>query len=264
MILINVLAVVAVTAGVATLMLASETPALERAIRLREAAAAVAIARGGELTAMAALRRDRDDDSDDRTEAWARVAQASTPIAGGTFALAIDDAQARFNINTAGPDATTLARFIAAAGLPAAVGAQIGAAIARDGAIADLADLANAGIDPATIAALRPYVTALPGAAPINVNAAPAAVLGVMIGDPAKGRLLAARRDRAGRLTPADFDAVPPGAGFTSDHFTVTTTVTIGTTTRTLVSQLHRSRADSGRTEVIVVARAYRPEARAR
>ncbi|MBV8971514.1 MAG: general secretion pathway protein GspK, partial [Sphingomonadaceae bacterium] len=98
MILVNVLAVVAVATALVAAMLDTGA-AIDRAAAWRDAARARAIARGGELSAIAALRRDTDPARDDRSEAWARVAQAPTPIAGGRFALTIDDAQGRFNVN---------------------------------------------------------------------------------------------------------------------------------------------------------------------
>ncbi len=249
MILINVLAMVAVAVAVVAMMLASETPALDRALALHEATAALSIARGGELSAVAALRRDLATGaaSDDATEAWARVAQAPTPIEGGTFALTIRDAQARFNVNGAvGAGEPLLAAITTALGLDPDIASRIAKSIADRGRVTDLGELTRAGIDDATLARLRPMVTALPADTRINVNAAAPALLGVLVGDPVGGRILGDRRDRAGKLTAADFVAtglaMPAGAGFTSDYFVVTTTVTQGDATVTLTSLLERRR----------------------
>ena len=247
MILINVLALVAIAAAAVLLMLRAEDPALDHAIRLRDAAQALAIARGGELSAIAALRRDMTTapDTDNATEAWVKVAQAKTAIEGGSFTLTIADAQARFNVNAAaGGGEPMLAAIATALRLEPDVASRIAASIADRGRVSDLGELARAGIDGATIAALRPLVTALPGTAPVNVNAASPDLLGILVGDGVGGRILSDRRDRAGRLTADDFTAtglrLPTGAGFTSDHFRVTTTVTIGATTQTLTSLLER------------------------
>jgi len=247
MILLNVLAMVAVAVAAVMLMLGTEDPALDRAIRLREAAQALTVARGGELSAIAALRRDMvaAPETDNRTEGWARIAQAKTAIEGGSFTLTIADAQGRFNVNAAaGSGEPVLAAITTALRLDPDIASRIAKSIAERGRIADLGQLSRAEIDPATIARLRPLVTALPGSAEINVNAAPPELLAVLVGDPVGGRILGDRRDRAGLLTPADFAAtglrLPSGAGFTSDHFVVTTTVTIGGTTRTLTSLLER------------------------
>jgi general secretion pathway protein K len=246
-ILINVLAIVAVAVAAVMLMLGTEDPALDRAIRLREGSQALAIARGGELSAIAAQRRDMVDApaTDNRTEAWTKVAQAKTPVPGGSFTLTIADAQGRFNVNAAGAGSEpVLAAIAAALRLDPDIASRIATSIAERGRVSGLGELVRAGIDPATIARLRPMVTALPGKADVNVNAADADLLGVLVGDRVGGRLLADRRDRAGLLTPADFAAtgfaLPAGAGFTSDHYVVTTTVTIGGTTQVLTSLLER------------------------
>ncbi len=260
MILVNVLAIIAIAAAVVLGMLAEEGPAIDRAAAFRDAAAALAIARGGELSAIAALRRDlaTGPDSDDATEAWTKVAQAATPIAGGTFALAIADAQARFNVNAAaGAGEPQLAAITAALGLDPDLAQRIAASIAERGRVRDVAELARAGIDDATLARLRPLVTALPGTAGVNVNAAPPALLAVLVGDSVGGRLLADRRARAGKLTNADFAEtglrLPAGAGFTSDHFLVTTRVSQGTARVTLTSLVERRRGPPAR--VVAVAR---------
>lgn len=247
MILVNVLAIVAVVAALVMAMLGSETPAVDRATMFRQSAQALAIARGGELTAIAALRRDMvaGPDSDDRTEPWAKVAQASTPIADGSFALNIADAQDRFNVNdAAGMGEPMLAAITTALGIAPDVATRIAGSLAERGRIRDVADLARAGLDDATLARLRALVTVLPAVAPVNVNAASPEVLAILVGDPVGGRILGDRRDRAGKLTAVDFAAtglrLPPGAGFTSDHFVVTTTVTQGAETVTLTSLLER------------------------
>ena len=249
MILVNVLAMVAVAAAVCMAMLGSEPSAIDRATMFRDAAQALAIARGGELTAIAALRRDltTGPDSDDRTEAWAHVAQAATPIDGGSFALTIADAQDRFNVNDAvGLGEPVLAAITTALGLPADVGGRIAQTLAERGRVEDVGDLTRAGLDDASLARLRPFVTALPAVAPVNVNAASPEVLGLLVGDAVGGRILADRRDRAGKLTPQDFTAtnlrLPRGAGFTSDHFVVATTVSQGATSVTLTSLIERRR----------------------
>ncbi len=249
MILINVLAMVAIAAAIVMAMLGAEGPAIDRAKMFRDADAALAIARGGELTAIAALRRDlaTGPDSDDRTEAWAKIEQRPTPIDGGTFALRVADAQARFNVNAAvGVGEPQLAAITTSLGLAPDIAVRIAASIAERGRVRDVAELARAGIDEATLARLRPLVTALPGTAPVNVNAAAPSLLAVLVGDPVGGRLLGDRRDHAGKLTALDFAAtglrLPSGAGYTSDHFTVTTTVRQGSTTVTLTSLVERRR----------------------
>jgi general secretion pathway protein K len=266
MILINVLAMVAIAAAIVMAMLGAEGPAINRATMFRDADAALAIARGGELTAIAALRRDlaTGPGSDDRTEAWAKVEQHMTPIEGGTFTLAITDAQSRFNVNAAvGAGEPQLAAITTSLGLDPDIAVRIATSIAEHGRVRDVAELARAGIDDATLARLRPFLTALPATAPVNVNAAAAPLLAVLVGDPVGGRLLGDRRDHAGKLTALDFAAtglrLPSGAGYTSDHFTVTTTVRQGATTVTLTSLIERRRgpapAPNSAPTVVAIAR---------
>ncbi|NWO96470.1 general secretion pathway protein GspK, partial [Escherichia coli] len=78
-----------------------EELALDRALRTREAARALAVVRGGELSAVVALRRDMvvAPNEDDVTEPWARLSERGAPIEGGSFDLAIADAEGRFNLN---------------------------------------------------------------------------------------------------------------------------------------------------------------------
>ena len=96
----------------------------------------------------------------------------------------------------------------------------------------------------------------MPASRLVNVNAAAPSLLAVLVGDPVGGRLLGDRRDHAGRLTALDFAAtglgLPSGAGFTSDHFIVTTTVRQGAATVTLTSLLERRR---GPGVVVAIAR---------
>jgi type II secretory pathway component PulK len=58
--------------------------------------------RGGELSALVALRRDAEQspEVDHVGEPWAKLSESGAPIEGGTFDLAIADAEGRFNINS--------------------------------------------------------------------------------------------------------------------------------------------------------------------
>jgi general secretion pathway protein K len=101
MILLNVLLFVTLAAGIVAAMIVSQDIAIGRATQMREAAQAMAIAEGGVLSAITALRRDALDqpESDHVGEPWAAVREAGAKIEGGTFDLAVSDAQGRFNVN---------------------------------------------------------------------------------------------------------------------------------------------------------------------
>ena len=264
MIMVNVLLFVAITAAVVALMLSAQDVAAERSIMLADAARAQAIARGGELSAVVALRRDAiaAPDSDYAGEPWGKVAQKDGPIVGGRFDLAIADAQSRFNVNAlAGDDPTaieTLAKIAAALRLPPDAALRAAALIRTVGPIADLAPLRFAGLDQATMARLAGLVTALPGRTPVNLNSASEPLIAIMSGSAASARLLVATRAQRGFLTAEDFGAmqlpVPPGAGFTSDLYWVRTRVTIGGTSQQLTSLIARRR-DQQRLTVAPIAR---------
>ena len=264
MILLNVFALIAFAAAVLLTMTGAQDAGIERGLRFREAATALAAARGGELSAIAALRRDMIAAplTDHYKEPWAAVAQRDVAITGGRFSLSVEDAQARFNVNSliaggAIADATA-ARVEAALKLPVGSAAALTSFLREAGPIQQLSELRRAGIDAATLATIAPYLTALPGATTININTVGEPLLGLLLGDPVAARVLIERRAGPGFLTPADFSAarvaVGPGMGFTSDHYLVTTTVTVGDTTQRLTSLLERRRGPAG-VAVVVIAR---------
>ncbi len=264
MILLNVLAIVAVSSAVVMMMIASQDVGLARTQRLREAAQAAAFARSGELSAVVALRRDAVSapQSDHYGEAWAKVRQEDTTIAGGRFSLAIEDAQAKFNINTlvtGGLAAEAQFRKLASRVRPAdGTADRVIGLLRATGPIADLSAMASAGVDQDSIARLETLATALPGATTVNLNTADETLLATLLDNPVSANVLIARRQRAGFLTPDDLKAAqvvaPPGLGFTSDLYRVQTVVTIGETRQSLTSLLARKRR-AGVVEVVAVAR---------
>ena len=149
------------------------------------------------------LAADKDNNADGGPEAF---------ISG-----AIEDAQSRFNLRGLVDDAgkpvavqlAALDRLAAYAGAPGDAAARVAQALgaAQSGAAGDdpggppirpsrLADLAWAGLDPATLARLEPFVDLLPSPTPVNLNTAPreviAAVLDIDLG--AAERLLQQRQ----------------------------------------------------------------------
>ncbi len=264
MILVNVLLFVAIASGIVMLMISGEDGALQRAGRMREAARAQAIARGGETSAVVALRRDllTGPDSDNAGERWA-AGDRGVAIDGGTFSLAIADAQDRFNVNAvisgeAGP-IELLSRIGLSAGLTPEQIARAIELIRLAGPIADLRPLARAGLDPTVAARLSTMITALPHEGKINLNAVGEPLLAILLDDPMKAHELIAVRTRQTYLTPQDFAdahvAVPQQAGFTSSLFRVTASVTIGDTTQHFTSLIARRMVD-GVPVAAVIARA--------
>lgn len=265
MILVNVLMFVAIASGLVLLMIDREELALDRGLRMREAARAHAIVRGGELSAIVALRRDAEKagDVDHRGEPWAKLATNAAPIEGGTFDLAIADAEGRFNINSVRSGeagAVVLLQEIANdIGMPPE---QVVAAIQYvrlQGPVTDLRPLRLAGIDPKVADRLEAVVTALPGTTTINLNAAEPELMRMLFRDPLVAGRLVQVRARQGYLTLKDLDdqhvSLPWGCSFKSSSFWVRTRATIGSTAQQEATLIQRRRAKDGRLETVPVER---------
>jgi len=265
MILVNVLMFVAIAAGLVLLMISREEIALDRSLRTREAARALAVVRGGELSALVALRRDSETspDVDHQGEPWAKLSEAGAPIEGGTFDLAIADAEGRFNINSVrAGDAASLILFQTIAQQAGLTPEQIVAAIEYvrlRGPVTDLRPLRYAGVDAAVAARLERLVTALPGTTALNINAADEEMLAILFRDPLVAQRLAAIRKRQGFLTLKDLSdqnvTMPWGTTFRSNTFWVRTRATIGTTSQQAATLIQRRRTPDGKIEVMPVER---------
>jgi general secretion pathway protein K len=264
MILVNVLMFVAIASGIVLLLISREEIALDRAIRSREAARALAIVRGGETSAVVALRRDARDapDADYATEPWGAIADRDVPIEGGRFDLAIADAEGRFNVNAVrGDDLASqflFARIGRAAGFD---DAQIAAAVGlirQYGPISDLRPLRYSGVPPEFADRLERLATALPGKTTINLNAASPELMAVLFEDQTVADRLAATRARQGFLSLKDLAnegvSMPPGASFRSNTFWVRTRATIGGTAQQGVTLIQRRQGEEGPV-VVPVAR---------
>lgn len=266
LILVNVLLFVAIASGLVLLMVNREELALDGALRMREASRAAAIVRGGELSALTALRRDAEDapEVDHRAEPWAKVAERAIPIeGGGTFDLAVADAEGRFNINnlrTGEASAAILFEAIARdAGLTPEQIIQAIGYIRAAGPVTDLRPIRLAGLDPAAADRLAGMVTALPTPTQINLNAADRPLLTLMLRDPVAVERLLAMRDRQGFLTAEDLSrenlTMPPGTRLASDHFWVRTRASVGATSQQGAALIERRKREDGTRDTVVVER---------
>ena len=270
MILINVLLFVAIASAVLLLMITAEEEALHRSTRFADAAQARAAALGGELSAVVALRRDAlvAPESDNATEAWAKVAQHDVAIRGGRFDLQIADASDRFNINLLmknDPAALALAgRIAGAAGLSDDLIGQLVAYVRIAGPISDLDPLRAAGLPPRTLVRLRALITSLPVDSRINLNSVGEDLLAIMLNDPVASHALVALRARKGYLVPEDLllqhVSPPPLASYRSDLFRVHARIRIGNTAQQLTSLIVRRR-DGDRIVVAPIERRWGPSA---
>lgn len=265
-ILVNVLMFVAIAAGLVLLMITREEGALDRATRLREASRALAAVRGGEISAIVALRRDQAQapEADFPGEPWGQIAQKEVAIDGGTFSLAVADAGGRFNINNLRDlrsDTLDLwQRIGTAVGLPPEQVDAATAYVRAQGPVTDLRPLEAAGVAPEIAERLRATVTALPGETRINLNAAPEPLLAILLDDPEKAATVAALRQRNGRLTRGDLAQadvfVPNTVGFTSDTYWVRTRAVIGDTAQQGAALIvRRVGADAVTPETVAVER---------
>lgn len=265
MILVNVLMFVAIAAGLVLVMINREELALDRGLRTREAARALAIVRGGELSALVALRRDGEQapEVDHVGEPWAKLSENGAPIEGGSFDLAISDAEGRFNINSvrSGEVASTI--------LFQAIGSEVGLTpeqivaaveyVRLQGPVTDLRPLRLAGVEPKVADRLERLVTALPGTTTLNLNAADEEMLALLFRDPLVAQRLVEVRARQGYLTAKDLSdqnvSLPRGTSFRSNTFWVRTRATIGGTSQQAATLIQRRRRDDGTVEAVPVER---------
>jgi len=265
MILVNVLMFVAIASGLVLLMIDREELALDRGLRMREASRAQAIVRGGELSALVALRRDGETagDVDHRGEAWAKLATNAAPIEGGTFDLAIGDAEGRFNINSVrSGEAGAVVLLQEIANEIEMPPEQVLAAIQYvrlQGPVTDLRPLRLAGLDPKVADRLEAVVTALPGITSININAAEPELMRMLFKDPLVASRLVQVRARQGFLTLKDLDdqhvTLPWGCSFKSSSFWVRTRATIGGTAQQEATLIQRQRTKDGKLKTVPVER---------
>lgn len=266
MILVNVLMFVAIASGLVLLMISREELALDRSLRGREAARAAAIVRGGELSAITALRRDAltAGDVDHAGEPWANIDAKGTAIDGGSFDLAVSDAEGRFNVNTLRSGAVEpvmlFQKLAAIAGLNEAQTTDAIAYVRSQGPVSDTRAIRLLpGADPGAVARLERMVTALPGSTAINLNAVDQELLTLLLDDPVVAERLVAIRKRNGQITLRDLSeqkvTQPPGTSFSSSTFWVRTRATIGDTVQDGATLIQRRRIDERTVEVVPVAR---------
>ncbi len=264
-ILINVLVVLGLAAMIVYAMLTQSDVSIARNQRFSEAGHGLALIRGAEQSAMAALRRDMIEapEFDHAGEAWGGIRQEAIGIAGASIAMQITDAQGLLNLNTfvqGGPEAVdVLSSVLLAAGIAPDIAGRVLASLALDGPLFRLEDLkSRIGMTSEDIAALGALATALPGAGAVNVNAASPELLAVLTNDPVQSDLLVTQRDSKGFLTPGDLEAMgealPPGTGFQSSLFQLRTTVQLGDTTQSAESLLRRRQGPFG-PEAAVIGR---------
>lgn len=264
MILVNVLVVLGLAAAVVQIMLTLADLAIARSQGFGDAGEALALVRGAEQFAIAALRRDMIEapETDSAAEPWGRLAGEDIP--GGTLAFRIEDAQGLLNLNALaesdGARRDQVVRALgAAAGLPPEAGSRILSALASGRPLRRIEELtARAGLAPEEVARLRRLASALPGEGLVNVNAASVELLALLLGDADRARRLVDIRDRDGVLTPDGVAAagivLPPEFGYGSDLYRLRTTAHVGDVALSFESLLMRREGPAG-PEVLTIGR---------
>ena len=135
---------------------------------------------------------------------------------------------------------------------------RIASVVRVAGPLTDDSLIVAAGVPRSDLDTLAPFVAILPEDATINLNTVGLPLLSLMTQDPEVARKLIEVRARNGLLNPADLstEGAPtlPGTGFTSNHYRVITTVTVGDVTQALDSRIARIRRDH-RVDVVVTGR---------
>jgi general secretion pathway protein K len=211
---VTAILIVAVAASAATLMLAQQSAMLDQTLLVASRAQADQFARAGLDWARGVLLEDAKTSGawDSLDEGWAQP-MAGLPVDRAVVAGAIVDEQSKFNLNNLvdpthkSTQVETFKRLLGSLGLePQLADAVIdwidldsdlsGPAGAEDAYYLSLRKPYRAanramdqveelyrvrGFDAATVAKLKPYVTALPTGAPINANTASALVLAAVL-----------------------------------------------------------------------------------
>lgn len=277
----------ALAAAVAATLFADQQRWSRNVLHRRDQVQAQALAMAGVQWARQILYDDaRTTVYDHLGEPWA-VALPPIPLENGEIRGAIIDAQGRLNLNALGEGGTTagiargrIARLFARYGGPATALDAIADWIDTDGAprangaedawylaqpvpflaanapVVRVAEIAAVrGVTPATLAAVLPFLTALPVGTPTNINTAPPEVLAAIVDNlPADGlAALVATRAQKPFTTIAEFRARLPrgasiagdeGLGVKSNHFYVTVEARQGETVARARALLRRGGAD--------------------
>lgn len=267
---VTAILVVAVAASAAAYLLAQQSATLNQTALAASRAQADAFAQAGLDWARGILAEDaRRSATDTLDEGWARPL-AGLPVERAVVGGAITDLQARFNLNNVAKDGRRsdadvqiLVRLLESLGLDAGLALAVldwvdaDSDLAGNGGAEDAHYLALArphraanrrmaqleelhrvrGFDARTVAALQPFVTALPNRTSVNANTAPPEVLSAVMPELSREEireLVASRRsqpfrDRAdlkARAKKAAPSAIDAGLDVKSDHFLVRVVVT--------------------------------------
>ena len=249
--LLNVLVVLAVGTGLVAALLNHEESALLQLENAWERTQARALAAGGVASVETALERDFETQpqADHMSEPWAIALQEPIRFEFGGYAVSVEDARGRFDINSLQDglinEAALLESLLAALDLPKALGRYMQGILRQHGPLDHIDRLLDYGVKAADLDRLRPHITALPVRGPININAATPELLIALFGKGPRPRVLVARRAAKGYLEPEDLKALglvlPLLADFRSDTFDVRVLAEVGNARSQLAQRLLRN-----------------------
>jgi len=256
--MIAAMLVAALAAGAGAVMVERQDFAIRRLEAARDYEQARWLLKGGTQWARSILAEDaRSSSVDHPGELWATGLPA-TKIEQGTVAGEISDQQALFNLRNLTRDGkpspqhlAMLRRLLEILGLPVALAEPIAVQ-----PIAELGDLHRVrGVDEATLARLRPFVTVLRQPTPVNVNTAPPEVLAAIAAiDLTQARTLARARTGApfrdrdefrARLPRADTPLGDDEISVQSRYFLVAGRATVGKADVRMQALLERTGASA-------------------
>lgn len=301
--LLTVLVIVAIATVLSVGMMRHQRQSLAHAAGLFQQDQAWLYTQGAEAFVRDLLAEDHKSDRrrnkqvDHPGEAWAQPFPPF-PVEGGMIRARVEDLQGRFNLNRLaedespdGPAQALFRQLLRNLGLPDNLGPAVADWVdpddnPRDGdgaeddfysrlpepyrtanqPMADLSELRLVrGFTPAVIERLRPYVTALPGPTPVNVNTADPMLLSALLPSltPQAAKELAAQRPKEGYATLDEFLSQPAFNGLAggekdrlrqqldvrSQHFLLMADAVIGGRHSLLHAVL--ARGDSGTLRVI-------------
>jgi general secretion pathway protein K len=253
-VLVNVLVILVIAGGLMALLLSTQEASLARVSRSADASTVEQIAFGAEASVVDALRRDLDDapETDHFQEPWALgVIQDEVTLPTGKFSVQVSDLQAKFDINqladsNVGTQAFTR-RLLLALDQPAETANQISRILEVVGRVRQLDDLAAFGVSTETLAALAPYVVALPVDGTINLNSVDPFLLAVMLQNQSQAKQLVLIREGRGSLRLEDLKTVgalrPQNSGLISNTFRIDIEAQAGTSEINMQSFIFRQNA---------------------
>jgi len=287
---VTAILIVAVAASAAAVMLSQQAAMIDQVALIAARAQADQYAQAGVDWARGILVQDlRGGPVDSLDEAWAKPI-AALPVERATVSGALTDEQGKFNVNNlvdgtrrSAPDADAFGRLLVSLGLAPELTDALVDWIDPDGDLAGGNGAEDAfylslprpyraanqpmvqveelyrvkGFDAATVARLRPFISALPTRTTVNINTANATVISALLPDVPREKVATLVRERTGKpfrsrqeiIQWAQPSPVPDSLDVKSSYFTVR--IQVAQDDVELSADALLRRADSGLASVV-------------